>query len=75
MFQSTLPVKGATLIPSGKGPRGTKFQSTLPVKGATGLGRGAFLVCLVSIHAPREGSDVPPRGLCESSLRFNPRSP
>ena len=56
LFQSTLPVRGATrcwrwAIAS------TTFQSTLPVRGATntsGSSTGAFLI---SIHAPRAGSD------------------
>ena len=74
IFQSTLPVRGATL--------GCLhvwvywiFQSTLPVRGATN-GRFQFrLPGLISIHAPREGSDPagppsrPPGG------DFNPRSP
>ena len=36
----------------------TLFQSTLPVKGATGTGSNAPSVLDISIHAPREGSDV-----------------
>ena len=57
VFQSTLPVRGATryvvLMSISYG-----FQSTLPVRGATASNRyGLSTVCLISIHAPREGSD------------------
>ena len=57
LFQSTLPVRGATrstfpLITQ------SVFQSTLPVRGATfgvpNQGRDGT----ISIHAPREGSDI-----------------
>ena len=34
------------------------FQSTLPVRGATHLRAGAAHVRAISIHAPREGSDL-----------------
>ncbi len=56
IFQSTLPVKGATCddvvdITDGQ------FQSTLPVKGATNYRGGLGLDIHISIHAPREGSD------------------
>ena len=34
-----------------------QFQSTLPVRGATVLGIGHHAIRLISIHAPREGSD------------------
>ena len=56
LFQSTLPAKGATAFLAYKA-FGGRFQSTLPAKGATGC------TCPpscwpVSIHAPREGSDI-----------------
>ena len=41
-------------------PARAAFLSTLPVRGATS-GSGTFhLPQLISIHAPREGSDGPP---------------
>ena len=63
-FQSTLPVKGATVRFTVRVPL-TRFQSTLPVKGATGDAGLDENVTVVSIHAPREGSD-----LSVSFLRF-----
>ena len=73
-FQSTLPVWGATArarafhAPSA-------FQSTLPVWGATAPSRLTGKIKLISIHAPRVGSD---RGSMPSRVAdrdFNPRSP
>ena len=73
-FQSTLPVKGATRRPDRHLPQGA-FQSTLPVKGATLLGGALCKKALVSIHAPREGSDQIAI-ICQFfQRRFNPRSP
>ncbi len=55
-FQSTLPARGATV--------GwihltltVKFQSTLPARGATHAGALDMDKIIISIHAPREGSD------------------
>ena len=55
-FQSTLPVWRAT---GGQLVTGTlkQFQSTLPVWGATAAAFLALHLHLISIHAPRVGSD------------------
>ena len=56
-FQSTLPVRGATkanLLSDAI----MAFQSTLPVRGATGGDYMDFDFIAISIHAPREGSDL-----------------
>ena len=56
-FQSTLPVWGATPnVVSGE-LRPSSFQSTLPVWGATVFSTRNILVDVISIHAPRVGSD------------------
>ena len=58
VFQSTLPVKGATTGYIMASESLLIFQSTLPVKGATcgsRLNRAGWRD--ISIHAPREGSD------------------
>ena len=58
LFQSTLPVRGATRIVYCVIIGRMIFQSTLPVRGATiCLGIDIFFI-LISIHAPREGSDL-----------------
>ena len=36
----------------------SQFQSTLPVRGATGENRPSLTNLEISIHAPREGSDM-----------------
>ena len=72
-FQSTLPVWGATfncfsifLV--------NRFQSTLPVWGATQIFLHGTEVIMISIHAPRVGSDgdgiiaVPKDSLFQSTL-------
>ena len=75
IFQSTLPVRGATMTipPSPWLP--TAFQSTLPVRGATAMVAAGIFHRAISIHAPRAGSD----GLIERRINrykyFNPRSP
>ena len=38
----------------------SQFQSTLPVWGATDWDTTYIGLCLISIHAPRVGSDRPP---------------
>ena len=74
LFQSTRPVRGATLylhffllfhV----------FQSTRPVRGATtSAARCQQRIC-VSIHAPRAGRDPCNRCAHVDSPRFNPRAP
>jgi len=74
MFQSTLPVWGATQHLDTP-PSRQSFQSTLPVWGATH--RIAYCVqrVLVSIHAPRVGSDFIGQGahLCPKVSIHAPR--
>ena len=60
-FQSTLPARGATGKASEAPRRTAPFQSTLPARGATyGLIK-IYSETTISIHAPRTGSDTPPR--------------
>ena len=51
------------------------FQSTLPVWGATHPIFGEDLEVVISIHAPRVGSDAPRRWRGRFAGYFNPRSP
>ena len=53
----------------------TGFQSTLPVWGATANLSRAKPEALISIHAPRVGSDEVEDWTCASCYYFNPRSP
>ena len=87
LFQSTLPVRGATLVYGLIKHTLTEFQSTRPVRGATPTRSGARASRHISIHAPREGSDVVissqvrPRRVFQSTLPARgatspmPRSP
>ena len=52
-----------------------RFQSTLPVGGATLLESCLIANVIISIHAPRGGSDLDSVVLIASSRDFNPRSP
>ena len=74
IFQSTLPVWGAT-TKWGKCDSILVFQSTLPVWGATAAFASLRTYPVISIHAPRVGSD--PQGPAEAlhGPDFNPRSP
>ena len=56
-FQSTLPVWGATLGALVSSQVQQEFQSTLPVWGATVHIERNDLTSVISIHAPRVGSD------------------
>ena len=55
-FQSTLPARGATLLEGNPGKQ-KLFQSTLPARGATLAADVEGFAHLISIHAPRTGSD------------------
>ena len=52
-----------------------QFQSTLPVGGATGIGMLHAVDMVISIHAPRGGSDPTPTEGYGQLCYFNPRSP
>ena len=64
-FQSTLPAWGATRY-SGLPDEQSGFQSTLPAWGATAQGKYSTPAILISIHAPRMGSDF--NSLTEASV-------
>ena len=51
------------------------FQSTLPVWGATSLFGYVEISLIISIHAPRVGSDLSWPSSKSNSSNFNPRSP
>ena len=56
-FQSTLPARGATDAVSASKTSILVFQSTLPARGATAFSPPDFDPLVISIHAPRTGSD------------------
>ena len=75
LFQSTLPARGATRRYSYRISSRAGFQSTLPARGATGCGGGWGEKRGISIHAPREGSDIIAFWAIQYPGNFNPRSP
>ena len=58
LFQSTLPMRGATLDGVAWTMDRMKFQSTLPMRGATTTQDGSRKNAQISIHTPHAGSDV-----------------
>ena len=56
-FQSTRPVRGATVEKNGYVITYDEFQSTRPVRGATVPQQRLGPVQQISIHAPRAGRD------------------
>ena len=74
-FQSTLPVRGATLKVFSTQYQAFSFQSTLPVRGATQILSILMSIFPISIHAPRAGSDLEQTVLRLAHRHFNPRSP
>ena len=74
VFQSTLPLRGATRQQAILAQNG-EFQSTLPLRGATLFNKVQRLLQKISIHAPLTGSDLgfDMYGFCFCD--FNPRSP
>ena len=56
-FQSTRPIRGATIHDADTLPTGEAFQSTRPIRGATALRNPGKTYLLISIHAPHTGRD------------------
>ena len=66
---------GERRIPSVAHTSSNTFQSTLPARGATISRRFGFPRRLISIHAPRTGSDAGASRVRARGSDFNPRSP
>ena len=75
VFQSTLPVGGATQVVAVWTADQKRFQSTLPVGGATVVRCRRCQFWNISIHAPRGGSDLDFKWIIPMRIHFNPRSP
>ena len=74
-FQSTLPARGATAAMSAMLKPAKTFQSTLPARGATIAGNGKGQKHIISIHAPRTGSDMLPIDRVKPYARFQSTLP
>ena len=75
LFQSTLPARGATARPFCRCSQIKRFQSTLPARGATGSSILPGCAQLISIHAPRTGSDIRKRGSSAAASTFQSTLP
>ena len=73
-FQSTLPARGATTSSLNWQTTG-QFQSTLPARGATERHCAQVRGLLISIHAPRTGSDASAQASMTVSARFQSTLP
>ena len=74
LFQSTLSVRRATPFAM-FWPISSLFQSTLSVRRATGCHSHFLTKNIISIHALRKESDLPPLPSRCMPEHFNPRSP
>ena len=75
LFQSTLPLRGATRVLFSDCRDHIQFQSTLPLRGATDHPAPLTPEFWISIHAPLTGSDVFLPPFFPPFDYFNPRSP
>ena len=75
IFQSTHPLRGATLSSPSPALPATHFNPRTPcgVRPALMLGMGVYFC--ISIHAPLAGCDSGSRTSCGSWSHFNPRTP
>ena len=74
VFQSALPMRGATIMDAIQMPERYEFQSALPMRGATRVRVAVLHAQPISIRAPHAGSDVeshycsPPPLIFQSAL-------
>ena len=75
LFQSTLPVGGATTVRRAGSPARPDFNPRSPWGERHYVTKSELSKSIISIHAPRGGSDSI-LALCKTSImNFNPRSP
>ena len=74
VFQSTHPVRGAT-VPSSAQSHGLPISIHAPREGCDQGRDGSHDQGRISIHAPREGCDEISTALLLSMRHFNPRTP
>ena len=74
-FQSTHPLRGATVLLRISILPKRLFQSTHPLRGATIKGKAGGKARIISIHAPLAGRDLTMAKFRLSTGHFNPRAP
>ena len=75
IFQSTRPMRGATIPFSMGFVNFFEFQSTRPMRGATKFTQKDEPNCVISIHAPHAGRDFQIQAFSYLHYHFNPRAP
>ena len=75
IFQSTRPIRGATLCLKRGALTQPLFQSTRPIRGATALRLHQLDIVHISIHAPHTGRDVQVGQSLETSTLFQSTRP
>ena len=74
-FQSTLPARGTTLCRGHCAATSSHFNPRSPHGERRRFKAATFVRVVISIHAPRTGSDLPGRFPSAAAAYFNPRSP
>ena len=74
-FQSTLPARGATISVEREGRRENNFNPRSPHGERPGRLVDIMADVIISIHAPRTGSDQEAFDAYKQQVDFNPRSP
>ena len=74
LFQSTLPLRGATHLPR-LFLSAVLFQSTLPLRGTTRPDAGMVRVEGISIHTPLAGNDMTPKRNLKMMMKFQSTLP
>ena len=75
IFQSTLPARGATYVLRSASAKNGNFNPRSPHGERHQHLRRYLILCYISIHAPRTGSDAQNVGQNYIADNFNPRSP
>ena len=75
VFQSTHPLRGATIDQKGKEPKVVHFNPRTPCGVRRVVGRVWGIPAQISIHAPLAGCDCLPRRSPRRPGNFNPRTP
>ena len=75
VFQSTRPMRGATIRVYAFYKVTAVFQSTRPMRGATKTANAMLAKGKISIHAPHAGRDETARRAGRNRKYFNPRAP
>ena len=75
VFQSTRPLRGATIVDGLRDDDKDKFQSTCPVRGTTMCPVRPAAQKKISIHVPRTGHDRKSLACLFTISNFNPRAP